>query len=286
MATVLKLQNVGSIFLVEVDANPSIAATTLPNGDSVPVGSMAFLDLAGVGKVYIKTAIGDQAWSEVDQNNADWSLIGNALTGASATQTNEVFGSSNDFDVRYIRNNAELQRATLEGNLFHINQYSLYANLASGDRGPLMTISANNQAFQSHVFDNGGAGGFPVMTRIGQVLSLVTTTLAGSANFGAISVPTDSILHLFSRTVGRQVGGSSGTIGNAYTYTNYATIRNVGDVVTIRQQVAAQTSEDQNAADFNASLTVNSTAVRMTVTQGIQRQMRWFNTTEKILITT
>lgn len=287
MANVLHLQNVGTIQILEIDANPTLAATTLPNGDSVPPGSIAFADIGGVGKGYIKTALTpDTAWAELDQNNADWNLIGNALTGSTPQTPNENFGSSNDFDVKLVRNNAEVLRLATEGALISKGNYAEYATLPAAYRAQFMNLLATNGGnIEADQYNNGGAGGRPIRHVTGGAGSLTTAGATGTLNLPNIPTQTDSVMHIFARIIGRQTGGTGGTVGNVFTYTIIATIRNVGGTVTIRQQTAAQTSEDDAGATYDALMSVSGTAVRATITQPSNRVVKWFGHFECFQVT-
>lgn len=286
MANVTKLNNTGSIYFLEVDADPSLAATTLPNGDSVPVGSIAFANLAGVGKGWIKTTISDTGYNEIDQNNADWSLAGNALTGATALTPNENIGSTNAYDVKLIRNNAERIRLAAEGAIFHSANYADYTNLPAAYRSSLMTLQATNGSYvQSQLFNNGGAGGYPLRNSFGATGSLTTTAATGTLALSNIATQTDSEMVVMATISGRQTAGSAGTVGNVFSYLIQAIVRNVGGVVTIRQQASLSQYEDDTAGTYNAVFSTTGTNVFITITQPLNRVVKWFGFFDIIQVT-
>lgn len=288
MALVTALNNTGGIFLLELDASPLVAATLLPNGESIPPGSIGFANVGGVGKGFIKTALTpDTAWSELDQNNADWNLIGNVLTGALPTTPNELFGSNNDFDVRYIRNNAEIIRLASEGLLVTKGNYADYATLPAAYRAQAMNLLATNGGnLESASFPNGGVGARPIQHTSGSAGELTTAGVAGTLNLSNIPVQTGSVMLVFGRVVGRQTAGSAGVVGNVFTYTIIATVRNVGGVVTIRSQSAVQTSEDDSGGAYDVLLAVNTTNVRAVIAQPANRVVKWFGHFDCIQATT
>lgn len=85
--------------VLEVNQDPTINATPSP------VGSIAMFNDLGVGKFYVKIGALDTDWAIVQANNAESWLLGGNILAAPAQ-----FGSQNDFDVEFIRNNIQFMR--------------------------------------------------------------------------------------------------------------------------------------------------------------------------------
>ena len=210
MANVLGLITVNSKQVLEVDDEPNIL------GVVAPIGSMAMYDSGTVGSLWVKTGAADDAWQRVDlPEGQDWQIDGNELTGASAATPNEFFGSTNNYDVAFVRNNSEIIRLVSDGLLVGLN-----ASL--GGRLQISSSSLGADLLKQ-ISPNGGSGSQVIcVTRQYKVQTTdnTATTLAD------IAVPTDSVVGIEAKVVCRQHGGSSGSAGDGAFYVRNIHARN------------------------------------------------------------
>lgn len=100
---ILSKITIGSILLLEVDADPSNVLNPTP----APVGSEAYFNDAGVGKTYLKFGAGDNDWTayQTGSEPSDWKFTtdANQLNVAIAKS---YFGTKagSDFDIQFNRN--------------------------------------------------------------------------------------------------------------------------------------------------------------------------------------
>ena len=265
MANIIGLITVNSKQVLEVDADPS---ATL--GTPAPIGSLAMYDTGTIGSVYIKTGAADTAWSRIDSNDQDWNLTGNALTGGTAITPNESFGSTNDYDVKFIRNATEQMRIANGAILMGLTA-------AVGGRLQIEASALAVDLFRQQG-PNGGSGSKVVrVTRMfkAQTTDATLTTLAD------ILTPTDSVCKIKLDVVARQSGGTAGAVGDGAAYVRDIHARNIADVVSIRKNQTSFTSEDLNA--FDLQVTNSGANVRSQVVGAANRNMAWVGMCELMI---
>lgn len=266
MANITGLITVNSKQVLEVDADPSAGL-----GTAAPIGSMAMFDSGTVGSLYIKTGSADVAWQRVDvPEGQDWQIDGNALTGASAGAPNQFFGSTNDYDLTFKRNNTELMRLVTDGLLIGLNA-SLGGRLQ-------VQASALGADLMKQISPNGGSGSQVVhVTRQYKVQTTndTPTTLAD------IAVPSGSVAGIDAKIVCRQHGGTAGSTGDGASYVRNIHARNNAGTVSVRQNATSVTSEDSN--QFNVIVSANSSNVRIEAVGDTDRNIAWFAHVEMLL---
>ena len=266
MASILGLITVNGKQVLEVDADP---AATL--GTAAPIGSLAMHDSGTVGSLYIKTGSADTAWQRVDASEGqDWQVDGNVLTGASATNPNEFFGSTNDYDVAYKRNNTELMRLASDGLLVGLNA-SLGGRLQ-------VQASALGSDLIKQISPNGGSGSQVIhVTRQYKV----QTTNDSATTLADIAIPSGSVAGIEAKVVCRQHGGTAGSVGDGASYVRNIHARNNGGTVSVRQNATSVTSDDVDS--FNVAVSANSSNVRLQAIGGLDRNIAWFAHVEMLL---
>jgi len=265
MAAITGLITVNGKEVLEVDAVPSAGG-----GTPAPIGSIAMYDTGTVGSVYIKTGAADTAWSQIDSNDNDWSLIGNALSGADAFTPDQQFGSTNNFDVKMIRNNTEIMRMVAEGLLIGLNA-------SAGGRLQVEASALATDLFRQQG-PNGGSGSKVV--RVSRTYK-VQTTNATLTTLADILTPTDSVNLITLDVVGRQHGGTAGTAGDGAAYVREIHARNIADVLSIRKNQTSFTSEDVGA--FNLAISNSGANVRAQVQGALDRNIAWFGYCELMI---
>lgn len=266
MASVLGLITVNGKQVLEVDADPAAAL-----GTTAPIGSLAMYDSGTVGSLYIKTGSADTAWQRVDvPEGQDWQIDGNALTGASAGAPNEFFGSTNDYDLAFKRNNTELMRLVSDGLLIGLNS-SLGGRLQ-------IQASALGSDLMKQISPNGGSGS--------QVIHLtrqykVQTTDSTATTLADISVPSGAVAGIDAKIVCRQHGGTAGSTGDGASYVRNIHARNNAGTVSVRQNATSVTSEDSNS--FNVIVSANIANVRIQAVGDTDRNIAWFAHVEMLL---
>ena len=252
--------------ILEVDSPPGDGA-----GTAAPIGSIATYDNGSVGTLYFKKGAADTAWDTVDLTEGnDWSLIGNALTGGSATTPNEFFGSTNNYDVAFRRNNTELMRIAADGLLVGLN-----ASLGGRLQVAGAALGADNI---KEVGPNGGSGSQVINV---SRLYKAQTTDATLTTLHDILTPNDSVVHIESKIVARQHGGAAGAVGDGAAYTREIHAKNIAGVVTIQRNQTALTSEDVNA--FNVVISASGANVRAQVLGAVNRSIAWFSKVEMLI---
>lgn len=262
MANITGLITVNGKEVLEVDAVPSDGG-----GTPAPIGSIAMYDTGTIGSIYIKSGALDTAWSKIDTNDNDWSLLGNALTGATFDTPDQQFGSTNDYDVKMIRNNTEIMRMVSQGLLIGLNA-------SAGGRLQVEASALATDLFRQQG-PNGGSGSKVIRvsrTYKAQTTDATLTTLAD------VLTPTDSVVLLNLNVVARQHGGVAGAAGDGAAYIRDIHARNIADTVSIRKNQTSFTSEDVNA--FNLTITNSGANVRAQVTGAANRNIAWFGYAE------
>lgn len=109
-----------------------------------------------------------------------------------------------------------------------------------------------------------------------------TTTDATATTLQSITVPTDSVMFIRAKIVGRRTGGSAGAAGDSAVYERSARYKNVGGTVTINQLQSDYTSEDQLL--WNGTMDVSGTSARLRVTGAANNNITWTVTYEVITL--
>lgn len=259
MANITGLITVNGKQVLEVDADPSAAS-----GTAAPIGSLAMYDSGTVGSLYIKIGASDTSWQKVDVSaGQDWQIDGNDLTGASATAPTEFFGSNNNYDVVFKRNNTEITRLVSDGILVGLNS-------SLGGRLQVQAASLGSDIFKQ-VSPNGGSGSQVIyVTRQYKV----QTTNDSATTISDIAVPTDSVVGIESRIVCRQHGGTAGAVGDGASYLRHIHARNNSGTVAVRQNATTVTSEDSTS--FNVTVAAATSNVRIQVVGATDRNIAWF----------
>lgn len=265
MANILGLITVNHKQILEVDDVPSNAA-----GTAAPLGSLALYDNGTTSSLYLKTGTLDTQWTQLDINNQDWSLLGNALTGSLPTSPNEYLGSTNDYDVVFRRNSTEAMRIVSDGLLIGLNA-------TTGGRLQLATDALGNDLIKQ-ISPNGGSGANVVyVTR----QSKVQTTDASPTTLFDIAVPNNSVVGIEAKVVCRQHGGTVGSPGDGAYYVRNIHARNVGGTVSVRQNNTSVTSEDVTA--FNLTVSASGSNVRLQAVGTLNRNVAWYAHVEMLI---
>lgn len=176
---ILSKITIGSILLLEVDADPSNVLNPTP----APVGSEAYFNDAGVGKTYLKFGAGDNDWTayQTGSEPSDWKFTtdANQLNVASAKAYFGTKAGSN-FDIEFQRNGvAKVTIASsdfkIHSDLTFVDTSSAYirhntgsinieANNTIGLKGNTVNENINNR--HQRYFRNGG--GSPVAFEINE----------------------------------------------------------------------------------------------------------------------
>lgn len=110
----------------------------------------------------------------------------------------------------------------------------------------------------------------------------VSTTDATATTLQSVTIPTDSVVLVVARMVGRRTGGSAGANGDSAVYIRSARFKNVGGTVTMNQLQSDYTSEDQ--LTWNGTLDASGTSARMRVTGAANNNITWTVTYEIITL--
>lgn len=245
--------------VLEVDADPSTAG-----GIAAPLASLAMWDNGSVGRVYIKTGAANTAWQQIDvPEGGDWTTSGNALTGGGATAPNEWFGSSNDFDVLFKRNNAELARLCADGLLVGLNA-SLGGRLQAG-------VAALGDVIFTQSSPNGGSG--QRVIHVTRQYKCQTTDATPTA-LGSIAVPAESRIQTVMRLGCNQHGGTEGSAGDGATYIRTWGAKRLSAGNAVLSKVQTDFTEE-DVAGFNVGFAVATNNIEATVTGGADRNLAW-----------
>lgn len=258
MATVTGLITVNGKQVLEVDADPSAAG-----GTPAPIASLAMYDSGTIGTLWVKTGALDTDWKKVDVSDQDWSLLGNNLTGGTFDTPNEQFGSLNDYDVKFIRNNTELARLVSQGLLV-----GLSAN--AGGRLQVQAAALGDQLFRQQTLSGDASANVirvSVQRKV-QTTDNVVTTIAD------IAVPTDNVMKLNFDLVARQHGGVAGTIGHGAAFERTIMATNISGVVNIKTEQNSFTSRD--AGFTMEASTVSGTNIRTRVKGETNKNIAWY----------
>lgn len=253
MANVTGLITVNMKQVLEVDADPSAAAGTV-----APLGSLAMYDDGSVAYLYQKTGALDTAWTVFSPGN-DWTLSGNALTGGSASTPNEKFGSTNDYDVKFIRNDIEEMR---------IQSSAVLVGLSASIGGRLQVAGTTLGAdMMAQILDPTGNPVIDV-TKMSRL-----TTVGAVTSTQDFAIPNDKVALVECRIAARQTGGATGSVGDGASYVRSAHFKNIAGSATMFQQQTDYTYEIDN--QLNATLSASGASARMTVTGVASRNFTW-----------
>lgn len=259
MAAIIGTVTVNNKMVLEVDGNPSTGLGTV-----APRGSMAMFDSGTLGQLWIKTGADDTAWSLVDVSDQDWSLSGNNLTGSDAQTPDQKFGSINDYDVVFVREDEEVMRMVDKDLLIGLN-----ATL--GGRLQVST-SQLGDVITKFVSPAGAVGGADVIKVSAQ--RKIQTVDAALVILADIAVPVDSVMKLKMEVVARQHAGSAGAEGDGAVFERDIHARNNSGTVVIRREQNSFTSRDVPAFDLQAS--INATNVRYQVKGDDNKDVAWY----------
>ncbi len=269
MANVIGRITVNSKEVLEVDADPSASL-----GTPSPIGSLAMFDSGTVGRLYIKIGAADTAWTQMDtQEGDDWNLDGNELSGPTADAPVEFFGSNNNFDVIFRRNNFELMRLVQEGLLIGLNS-SLGGKLDVGVANigdQIMNLSS----------PNGGSGARVIRTYRQYKINTSDNT---DSVLASLAVSEGQRIQATAYLGCNQFGGSAGSAGDGADYIRTVSGKRLsgGNVQLLKNQTD-YTAEDVQT--FRARFQTNTTAqtLELQVRGGLNRDLAWSAHVESML---
>jgi len=219
--------------ILEVDADPASGL-----GTPAPIGSLACFDSGTIGRLYIKVGAADTAWTQMDtQEGDDWNLDGNELSGATFDAPTEFFGSTNNFDVVFQRNNFELMRLVQEGLLVGLNA-TLGGRLDVG-------VANLGDVIMNMASPNGGSGARVIRTHR---QFKITTSDDTNTVIAALAVAEGQRMQARAYVGCNQTGGTAGTPGDGADYVRTASAKRLsGGNVDLLQRTTDYTAEDVNA---------------------------------------
>jgi len=103
----------------------------------------------------------------------------------------------------------------------------------------------------------------------------VDTVNATVVSLDTFTVPTDTVVLVEFRVIGRRTGGIGGTVGDSSTYVRTARVRNVGGTLTILNLQSDYTSESVPAT--NCTIDVSGADLRCRVTGPATADYTWFS---------
>jgi len=257
--------NVGGIEVKVLTADPTTGA-----GSTAPIGSLGIWNDAGTGKLYQKTGATDTDWSQIESSAPPvippaWLLAGNTLTGATPDAPNEVQGSTNDFDLAWIRNSVEVMRLINDG----VDGLIIGGTVHVGNGAAKLELQTNTNTavLRRDVYVAGGVS-TTNFNRIGRF----TTAGPVSTNLD-FPIYTDICATMKVRVVVRQTGGGTGALLDGANFVVTLAVKNVAGVVTI----LSQQTDFSYAIDpgITLALTANANSLRVTGTGVAGRGLRW-----------
>jgi len=263
MANVTGLITVNGKDILEVDADPSAGG-----GTAAPMGSLAMFDTGSAGQLWLKTGAAATAWTLMDSNANDWSLAGNTLAGT------ELFGSVNDQDVKFYRNNLELMR--MVGTTAAVQGLLIGLSASLGGRLQLSPTAAGDDIIKE------------IFGTSNQIISVskmyrVTTTSTGTATF-AIAIPDDYSALIETKAIAKQTGGSAGTAGDSAAYIRTLSAKNIAATASIDKTQTDFTYEINGALDFTSA--PSGATIVYTAQGALNRNFSWGIHTQLLLVTT
>lgn len=259
MANELGRITVNNKEILSVDNDPSLAG-----GTPAEIASMALWDSGTVGRIYLKVGAADTAWTQIDtQIGDDWNLDGNDLTGATAATPNEFFGSTNDYDVIFRRNNFELMRLVSQGLLVGLNS-------SIGGRLQVGAANLGDQLFLE-TSPNGGAGARVI--KVSRQFKIQTSDDTDQA-LASLEIPEGTRIQGEFRLGCNQHGGSAGTVGDGADYVRtFSAKRLAGNPAVLNDYQTDFTEEDVKA--FRARIVENVNNIDLEVRGGANRDLAW-----------
>lgn len=268
MAAILGLITVNGKDVLEVDVAPGGGA-----GTAAPRGSLAMFDSGTAGFLYIKTGTADTAWTAVDIPGVnDWSLSGNGLTGGSPATPNEKFGSTNDYDVKFVRNDIEQMRLINGALLIGLNA-SLGGKLQVG------STALGDEVFKM-ASPNGGSG--DMVIKVSRQYKVFTTNNTPTI-LSTLAVPVSSRILATFEVGGSQTGGASGAVGDGASYIRTIDTKRLAAGNALLQKYQTDfTSED--IGGFNVSAAAVGNNIELSVLGGTDKNISWFCHAEMLMI--
>jgi hypothetical protein len=93
----------------------------------------------------------------------------------------------------------------------------------------------------------------------------------------AIAIPSGKTWSFLLDIVGRQIGGTSGTVGTSFSVLIKGLIKNVGGVITLITSTTLADQRDASAAAWAYSVSAGASALQISVTGEINKNIDWFS---------
>lgn len=240
MATI-DLITLGDIRLHHVDADPSGGG-----GLAADIGSTAYFDDGGAGKMFLKTGSGDTAWTEIFSGTIDLTSevtgvlpVANGGTGldASTVTAGQILignDTNNDFDL-----------ATLTAG----------SNITINNADGSITINATGPTVQD------------------DTVSTTDATLTTLATYDLSTA--DENVFLDVCVLANVTGGAGGNAQRMATFERKVHAKNDGGVVTIILEEAEFTSKESAVSGFDVAFSVSGTDLLARVTGGAADNVNW-----------
>lgn len=240
--------------VLEADSDP-----TTGGGLVAKQGALAsFRNEAGIATLWYH--FDDAAptnWKKVDLSDDDWSLAGNALVGS------EKFGSTNNQDVNFIRNNTAVMSLLSTGVLIGI---------ASGLGGKLdIGVGALGDALTVLSSPNGGSGAKVI--RVSRQYKTQTTDNTDQP-LATIAIPDDSRVQIHAYIGGNQHGGVAGTVGDGADYQRVASFKKIGVADVVRNGRTTPFTEEDDSF-FRARIIENAQNIEISVRGNTDKNLAW-----------
>lgn len=249
---ILAMNTIGDVHTIYIDSDPTDIANEYKvpaTGLEFPIGSMAFANIAGVGRVYQKTAdevIGvSTGWTILAAGTVPpaWELAGNALAGG------EKFGSTNDVDVDMYRNNVLLAKllstGVAVGNFGGDINSALVAHIKSVQVADTENLWATDA-------DKGDGTNRPYVIDRAKVKQIISSGSPVTGELIKFTVPANTVCLIEIDVVGRVISGADQ--GKAFVYRRDYVVRNINDVsASLRQSACPLTYKDVHEADYKVA---------------------------------
>jgi hypothetical protein len=244
---------VNDLEILEVDSDPTTGGGLTAKQGAVGV----FRNEGGTATAWLKTGPADVDWKKIDVSDNDWSLAGNALAGA------EVFGSTNNQDVNFVRNNQAIMSLVNNGVLIGIaSAYGGKLDIGASALGDILQVLSS---------PNGGAGAKVV--KISRQYKVQTTDNADTP-LATLAIPDDSRLQIEAWIGANQHGGTAGSVGDGADYRRIGSFKRVGGGATaLNGRTTPFTEEDDNF--FRARLLPTGNNVEISVRGNTDKNLAW-----------
>lgn len=196
-------------------------------------------------------------------------------TSASPTFVNATFSGKTVGSVLFVGAAKQLQEDN--ANLFWDDTNN---RLGIGTATPARSLDVNGATFLRGSLRYVDAAATNANWEVFQ--AQVSTTDATTTTLTSVTIPTDSVLYLKAKIVGRRTGGTGGTNGDSAVYERSARFKNVGGTVTVNQIQSDYTSEDQ--LGWNGTFDVSGASGRVRVTGAANNNITWTVTYEVITL--